>query len=82
MGIFNTLYYNPVLVRQEVDYHAPAPPSKVIGDIFPVNWNSKTRISGQLREEVEPCPGHVFLIFEVRRPPDHTFTESLLEGEC
>lgn len=64
---FYTLYYNPVLVRQEVDYHT-----------HPTQWSDWRFIPCGLklqnknilsREEAEPCPGHVFLILEVRRPP-------------
>ena len=46
-----------------------APQHKSIGESSPVDWNSKTRIAGQLREDGGPCPEHIFLIFEVRRPP-------------
>lgn len=68
-AFFYTLYYNPLLLRQEIDYHTPAPPNEVIGDLFPVDWNTKTRISCQGSSlEAEPCPGPVFLILEVRRP--------------
>ena len=27
------------------------------------------RIAGQLRQEAGPCPDHIYLILEVRRPP-------------
>ena len=42
---------------------------RAIGDSFPMDWNSKTKAAGQLREEAGPYPGHVFLILEVKRPP-------------
>ena len=41
------------ILKQEVDTLRPR--GKVIGDPFPVNWNPKMRIEGQLREEVGPC---------------------------
>jgi len=41
---------------------------KAIGNSFPKDQNSKTRIAGQLREEAGPCRDHIFLIVEVRRP--------------
>ena len=31
--------------------------------------NSKTKIRKTIKEEVGPCPDHVFLILKVRRPP-------------
>ena len=58
---------------------APLPQSKAIGDSVSVDWNSKRRIAGQLRGETGPCPDHIFLILEVRRPPQpHNSTESFL----
>ena len=42
-------------------------PSKVTGDPFPVDRNSKTRTAGQLRVEDGSCPNYVFLILEIRR---------------
>ena len=47
----------------------PPPLHKTIGDSFLVDQNFNTRIAGQLREEAEPCPDHIFLIPKVRRPP-------------
>ena len=34
-----------------------------------MDWNSKTKAAGQLREEAGPYPGHIFLVLEVKRPP-------------
>ena len=34
-----------------------------------MDWNSKRRLAGQLREEAGPCPDHTLFIPEVRRPP-------------
>ena len=34
-----------------------------------MDWNSKTRLAGQLREEAGLCPDHIFFIPEVRRSP-------------
>ena len=48
--------------------HCPSQ-GKAIGDWFPVDWNSKVRKAGQLREETGPLPNHVFLTLEVKRPP-------------
>ena len=53
-------------MRQEVDGY---PQGKVIGDSLSKDQNSKIRIAGQIREETGPCPDHIFLILEVRRPP-------------
>ena len=47
----------------------PTPQGRAIGDSFPVDRNSKTRIAGQLRQEAGPCKDHVFLFLEVRRLP-------------
>ena len=57
------------MVRQEVDASSSCPQHKTIGDSFLVDQNFNTRIAGQLREEAEPCPDHIFLIPKVRRPP-------------
>ena len=53
-------------MRQEV---AGYPQGKVIGDSFPKDQNSKIRTAGRIREETGPCPDHIFLILEVRKPP-------------
>ena len=74
-AFFYTLYYNPLLLRQEIDYHTPAPPSEVIGDLFPVNQNSKIRTAGQLREEAGHCPDHIFFPSESGDLPDYTYAE-------
>ena len=42
---------------------------KVIGDPFPVDWNSKTRIAGQLKGEGGLCSDHIVHVPKVRRPP-------------
>ena len=42
---------------------------KATGGSFPVDRNSKMRTARQLREEAGSCPDHIFLIFQVRRPP-------------
>ena len=52
-------------------------PSRVIGDSFSMDQNSKRRIAGQLREEVGPCTEYIFLISK-SGVPDHTCTEKLL----
>ena len=46
-----------------------SPQGKAVGNSFPVERNFKMRIAGQLRKKAGPCPDHIFLIFEVRRPP-------------
>ena len=46
---------------------------KVIEDLFPRDQNSKMRIARQLREEAGPCPGHIFLLLEVRRSSQSTY---------
>ena len=51
-----------------------------MGDLFLVDQNSEMSIVGQLSEEAGPCPDHVFLILQVRGPPNHTRAESLLGG--
>ena len=38
-------------------------------DLFPVDQNSKMRLTGQVREGAGPCPDHMFLILELRRFP-------------
>ena len=55
-------------LRPEVDAHLH-PHGKPTGDSFPVDRNSKMRITGQLKQQAGPCPGHVFLIPKVRRTP-------------
>ena len=62
--------WNPGMnLRQEVD---GTPQGIAIGDLFPVDWSSKTRLAGQLRGETGPCPDHI----RVRRDlPGHTCTE-------
>ena len=45
------------------------PQFEATGASFPEDWNSKTKIAGQLREMAGPCPDHRFLIIGVRRPP-------------
>ena len=42
---------------------------------------SKKRIAGRLREEAGPCPDHMFLNFEVRRPANYRCAESFLGGQ-
>ena len=71
--IFEFAMFLPTL-KQEVDSCPPPLPhcpsqGKAIGDWFPVDWNSKVRKAGQLREETGPLPDHVFLTLEVKRPP-------------
>jgi len=71
--IFEFAMFSPTL-KQEVDSCPPPLPhcptqGKAIGDWFPVDWNSKVRKAGQLREETGPLPDHVFLTLEVKRPP-------------
>lgn len=51
----------------EAGGRSPPNQGKAIGDPFPIEWNSKKRIVGQLEEEAGPCPDLVFLILEVRR---------------
>ena len=51
---------------------------KATGDSFSADWNSKTRIAEQLREEAGPCPDPLFLVLEGRRTPDHTCAEKAL----
>ena len=47
----------------------PPTQGKATGDSFSIDWNSKTRIAGHLREEAGPCTDHIFLVPKVRRPP-------------
>ena len=42
---------------------------KAIGDSFPMDGNSKTRIVRELREEAGPCTVHGVLISKVRSLP-------------
>ena len=56
------------MLRQAVADSLPAQ-GKMIGHSLPIDWQSMTRITGQLREEVRPCPDHRLLILKVRRPP-------------
>lgn len=42
---------------------------KVVGDSFSMDQKSKMTIAGQLSKEAGPCPDHVFILLEVRRPP-------------
>ena len=51
-------------LRQGVD---SPPPGKANGDSFPVDWNARTRIAGQLRQEAGPCRDNIFLFLQVRR---------------
>ena len=46
-----------------------APQGKAIEDSFPIDQISKTRIVGRLREKAGPCPDHISLTPDVRRPP-------------
>ena len=59
----------------------PPPPGKPIGDSFPVDRNSKMRITGQLNQEAGPCPDHVYLIPKSGELPGNTCREKLLEGQ-
>lgn len=52
-------------VRQAVD---GSPQGKAVGDSHAVVRNSKMRLAGQLREKARPCPDHISLFPEVRRP--------------
>ena len=45
------------------------PQGKAMGDSFSVDQNTKTKIAGWLGGKVGPCTDHIFLITEVRRPP-------------
>ena len=67
-----------VLLRQEAD---GPPQGKAIGDSFSIDRNSKTRITGQLREEAEPCTDHVFLIPKARDPPTKRLQKRLLGSQ-
>ena len=60
---------------------SPISQGKAIGDSFPVDRDSKTRITGQLGEEAGLCPDHIFLIFEVRRPAQPHMHRRLLGGQ-
>ena len=51
----------------------PLPHCKAMGDSFYLDRNSKMRAARQSREEAGPCPDHISLLPEVRRPPQsHT----------
>ena len=55
-------------------------PGKVIGHSLPVDWQSMTRIAGQLREEARPCPDN-FSFSKSGDLPNHTCAEKLLGGQ-
>ena len=48
----------------------PASPALQV-DSLPLSHQGtlRMRMAGQLREEVTPCPDHIFLTLDVRRPP-------------
>ena len=72
-------------VRWEADLTPPIPPAprqgKTIEHSFLVDQNSKMRTAGQLKEKAGPCPDHMLLIPEVRRPPNHTCADRFLAGQ-
>ena len=69
------------ILRQELDEPLPSPHGKAIWDSFPVDWNSKLRIAGQLKEEAGPHPDHIFFILEKDDLLDYTCAERLLGGQ-
>ena len=59
----------------------PTCQGKAIGDSFPMDWNSKMRLAGQLRQEAGPWPDPIPLIPEVKRPPwQHMHIKGSLEA--
>ena len=59
-------------LRQEADGSAQ---DTVIGNSLPVDRNSKTRIAGQLMEEVRLYPVYIFLFLKLGDLSDHTHSE-------
>ena len=53
--------------------------SKPIGNLFPIDQNSKTRIAGQLKEESGPCQDHIFLVLSQETLQPHRHRKDSLE---
>ena len=72
MTILFSQCYLHYSLRQEADGSAQ---DTVIGNSFPVDRNSKTRIAGQLMEEARLCPIYIFLFLKLGDLSDHTHPE-------
>ena len=73
---------HPITTPSEAGGRQAPPQGKAVGDSFSIDWNSKTRIAGQLREEGGPCTDHIFLVLEVRKPPQpHMHKKCSLEAK-
>ena len=54
---------------------------KAVRDSFPMDWNSKMRIAGQLRDEAGPSQTTYFSFLKSGDLHDYTCTERLLGGQ-
>ena len=61
-----------VVLRKEVDALPTASHGEAVGDSFPVDWNSKMRIAGQLRKGLGPSQSTHFSFSKSGYLPNHT----------